>query len=91
MRTCFGVATCTHFRSTFRTARGTLKERDELAFDTEEAIKKRDAAAEERKKQSRGMVGETVKRGMAESKKLFLSVDFLTVFCRRSARARKRD
>jgi hypothetical protein len=39
-----------------------------LAFDTEEAEKKREAAAEERKRQSRSMVGETVKRGMAESK-----------------------
>lgn len=49
-----------------KTARNTLKERDELAFDTEEATKKREAAAEERKRQSRGMVGETIKRGMAE-------------------------
>jgi hypothetical protein len=51
-----------------RGARQTLKERDAIAFDSEEAIKKRAAAAEERRKQSRNMVGETVKRGLEESK-----------------------
>ncbi|PVG04772.1 hypothetical protein CPB86DRAFT_778063 [Serendipita vermifera] len=47
-------------------ARETIKERDEMAFDSEEAIKKREAAAEERKQQSRSMVGETIKKGLAE-------------------------
>jgi microfibrillar-associated protein 1 len=39
-----------------------------MAFDSEEANKKREAAAEERKQQSRNMVGETIKKGLAESK-----------------------
>ncbi|KAG8818651.1 hypothetical protein FRC17_010759 [Serendipita sp. 399] len=47
-------------------ARSTLKERDAAAFDSEEAVKKREAAAEERKKQSRNMVGESIKKGMEE-------------------------
>ncbi|CCA69164.1 related to microfibril-associated protein [Serendipita indica DSM 11827] len=46
--------------------RETLKERDAIAFDSEEAMKKREQAAEERKRQSVNMVGESIKRGMEE-------------------------
>ncbi|KAG8824944.1 hypothetical protein FRC19_000773 [Serendipita sp. 401] len=49
-----------------KTARATLKERDAAAFDSEETIKKREAAAEERKRQSRNMVGDSIKRGLEE-------------------------
>jgi microfibrillar-associated protein 1 len=68
VRARLSVSVTYWFSFEIRTARDTLKERDQLAFDTEEAEKKREAAAEERKRQSRSMVGETVKRGMAESK-----------------------
>ena len=44
-----------------------MKEQDGAAFDSEEAIKKREAAAEQRRKESRNMVGETIKRGLEES------------------------
>jgi microfibrillar-associated protein 1 len=44
-----------------------LKEQDGAAFESEEAIKKREAAAEQRRKESRNMVGETIKRGLEES------------------------
>jgi len=51
-----------------RRGRETLKERDADAFDSEEAIKKRETAAEERKRQSHKMVGETIKRALEESR-----------------------
>ena len=44
-----------------------MKERDAMAFDSEEAVKKREQAAEERMRQSVNMVGESIKRGMEES------------------------
>ena len=50
-----------------RQQRETLKERDAMAFDSEEAVKKREQAAEERMRQSVNMVGESIKRGMEES------------------------
>lgn len=50
-----------------RRARDALKEREGPAFDSEEAIKKREAAAEERRRQSRAMAGESIKRGLEES------------------------
>lgn len=48
-----------------------MKERDLQAFESEEATRKREAAAEERKKQSHNMVGEFIKRTLDESKSRF--------------------
>jgi hypothetical protein len=55
---------------TLRRARATVAERDAMAQDTEEAQKKKEAEAEERKKQSHDMVAESIRRELAESMRI---------------------
>ena len=50
-----------------RRGRATIAEKEALAEDTEEAIKKRELEAEERRKQSHEMVAESIRRELAES------------------------
>jgi hypothetical protein len=60
-----------------RRGRVTIAEREALAQDTEEALKKKEQEAEERRKQSHDMVAESIKRELAESERqLFLCRDF---------------
>ncbi|KAJ8507457.1 hypothetical protein ONZ45_g10174 [Pleurotus djamor] len=49
--------------------RGTIAERDALLNDTEEALKKKEQEAEERKKQSHDLVAESIRRELAEKQK----------------------
>ncbi|KAF8665070.1 hypothetical protein AX16_000538 [Volvariella volvacea WC 439] len=59
------------FRPVFvpKRARATIAERDAIAQDTEEALKKKEEEAEARKKQSHDMVAESIKRELAENEK----------------------
>ncbi|KAJ3485499.1 hypothetical protein NLI96_g4915 [Meripilus lineatus] len=59
------------FRPVFVPKRGrvTIAERDALAQDTEEAQKKKEAEAEERKQQSHNMVAESIRRELLEKEK----------------------
>ena len=50
-----------------RRGRVTITEKEQLAQDTEEALKKKEAEAEERKKQSHDMVAESIRRELLES------------------------
>ncbi|KAL0950478.1 hypothetical protein HGRIS_007290 [Hohenbuehelia grisea] len=56
------------FRPVFvpKRARATITARDALLEDTEEAIKRKELEAEERKKQSHDLVAESIKRELAE-------------------------
>ncbi|KAF9066568.1 splicing factor, Prp19-binding domain-containing protein [Rhodocollybia butyracea] len=49
--------------------RETIAERDKIAQDTEEAIKRREMELEERRKQSHDMVAESIRRELAEKEK----------------------
>lgn len=51
----------------YRRVRVTIAEREALAQDTEEAYQKKEAEAEERRKQSHDLVAESIKRELAES------------------------
>jgi microfibrillar-associated protein 1 len=53
--------------ASLRRARVTVVEKDLIAQDTEEATKRKEAEAEERKKQSHDMVAESIRRELAES------------------------
>ncbi|TCD65238.1 hypothetical protein EIP91_002946 [Steccherinum ochraceum] len=59
------------FRPVFVPKRGraTISEKEQLAQDTEEAIKRKEQEAEERKKQSHDMVAESIKRELLEKEK----------------------
>lgn len=48
-----------------------MAEETALAQDTEEALKRKEAEAEERRKQSHNMVAESIKRELAESTRMF--------------------
>lgn len=50
-----------------RRSRVTIAEKEALAEDTEEAIKRREAEAEERRRQSHDLVAESIRRELAES------------------------
>ena len=50
-----------------RRARVTITERDAMSQDTEEAIKKKEQEAEERRQQSHNLVADTIKRELLES------------------------
>lgn len=50
-----------------RRGRGTISEKEQLAQDTEEALKRKELEAEERKKQSHDMVAESIRRELLES------------------------
>lgn len=50
-----------------RRARATIAEKEAIAQDTEEAIKKKEDEAEERRRQSHDLVAESIKRELAES------------------------
>lgn len=50
-----------------RRARVTVAEKDAMAQDTEEAQRRKEAEAEERKKQSHDMVADSIRRELAES------------------------
>ncbi|EIW86347.1 hypothetical protein CONPUDRAFT_161109 [Coniophora puteana RWD-64-598 SS2] len=49
--------------------RATIAERDAMAQDTEDVLQQKEAAAEERKKQSHDMVAESIRRELAEKEK----------------------
>ncbi|GJE96789.1 microfibril-associated protein MFAP1 domain-containing protein [Phanerochaete sordida] len=59
------------FRPVFipKRARATVAEKDALAQDTEEAIKRKEEEAEERRRQSHNMVAESIKRELLEKEK----------------------
>ncbi|TFK76670.1 hypothetical protein BDN72DRAFT_753735, partial [Pluteus cervinus] len=59
------------FRPVFvpKRARATIAERELLAEDTEEAIKRKEEELEERRKQSHDLVAESIKRELAEKEK----------------------
>ena len=50
-----------------RRARATIGEKDVIAQDSEESLKRKEQEAEERRKQSHNMVAESIKRELAES------------------------
>ena len=58
---------CTHLLLGPRRARVTIAEKEAIAQDTEDALKRKEAEAEERRKQSHNMVAESIKRELAES------------------------
>lgn len=51
-----------------RRARATIAEKEAIAQDTEEALRKKELEAEERRKQSHDLVAQTIRRELAESK-----------------------
>lgn len=53
--------------ATYRRARATIAERESIAHDTEEALRKKELEAEERRKQSHDLVAESIRRELAES------------------------
>lgn len=55
-----------------RRGRVTINEKEQLAQDTEEALKRKELEAEERKKQSHDMVAESIKRELLESTSMSL-------------------
>ncbi|KAJ3506167.1 hypothetical protein NLJ89_g7016 [Agrocybe chaxingu] len=59
------------FRPVFvpKRARVTIAEKEAIAQDTEEALRKKEVEAEERKKQSHDLVAETIRRELAEKEK----------------------
>ncbi|KIY45295.1 hypothetical protein FISHEDRAFT_49658 [Fistulina hepatica ATCC 64428] len=60
-----------HFRPVFVPKRGrvTIAEKEALSQDSEEAIKKREREAEERRQQSHSLVADSIKRELAEKEK----------------------
>jgi hypothetical protein len=72
-----------------RRVRVTAAEKDAIAQDTEEALKRKEAEAEERKKQSHDMVAESIRRELAESMSqhfCYKRPDLLTVSLRGKGR-----
>ncbi|KDQ64375.1 hypothetical protein JAAARDRAFT_27997 [Jaapia argillacea MUCL 33604] len=59
------------FRPVFvpKRARATIAERESIAQDTEDLLKKKELEAEERRKQSHDLVAESIKRELAEKEK----------------------
>jgi microfibrillar-associated protein 1 len=55
----------------YRRARVTIAEKEALAQDTEEALKKKELESEERRKQSHDLVAESIRRELAESECFF--------------------
>lgn len=55
---------------TYRRARATIAEKEALAEDSEEAIKRKEQEAEERRKASHDMVAESIRRELLESESL---------------------
>ena len=51
----------------YRRGRVTIAEKEALAEDSEEAIKRKEQEAEERRKQSHDMVAESIRRELLES------------------------
>jgi len=51
----------------FRRGRSTILEKEFIAQDTEEALRKKELEAEERRKQSHDLVAESIRRELAES------------------------
>lgn len=66
-----------HTDSSSRRSRATIAEREALAEDTEEATKRKEAEAEERRKQSHDLVAESIRRELAESMLLSRLYPFL--------------
>ena len=65
-----------------RRVRATITERDALAQDTEEALKKKAKQSEERRKESHDLVAQTIKRELAESTSVCFSSTSITKFAR---------
>ena len=63
-----------HVYECYRRARVTIAEKEQIAQDTEEALRK-ELEAEERRQQSRDLVAESIRRELAEST-CFLSQDY---------------
>ncbi|KAF8167858.1 splicing factor, Prp19-binding domain-containing protein [Crassisporium funariophilum] len=59
------------FRPVFvpKRSRTTIAEKERIAQDTEEALRKKELEAEERRKQSHDLVGESIRRELAEKEK----------------------
>lgn len=57
-----------------------MLEREAEAQDTEEALRKKELEAEERRKQSHDLVAESIKRELAESKLLNICISINLIF-----------
>lgn len=55
------------FHISHRRGRVTVSEKEAIALDSEEATKKKELEAEERRKQSHDMVADSIRRELAES------------------------
>ena len=69
----------------FRRARETIAEREALAQDSEEAIKRKEKEAEERKKASHDLVAESIRRELLESAypyHAYVCLVFTPIICR---------
>ena len=64
-----------HVYECYRRARVTIAEKEQIAQDTEEALRKKELEAEERRQQSHDLVAESIRRELAEST-CFLSQDY---------------
>jgi len=63
-----------------RRNRVTVAERDQMALDTEEALKKKEQELEERRKQSHDLVAESIRRELLESESLrIISSNFISI------------
>lgn len=58
-----------------RRARETISEKETIAQDSEESLKRKEQEAEERRKQSHNMVAESIKRELAESEYNYLIIE----------------
>ena len=61
---------------TRRRARVTISARDAMAQDSAEALQKKEAEAEERRRESHNLVAESIRRELAESACLILRSQF---------------
>ena len=57
----------------------TIAEKESVAQDSEEVLRKKELEAEERRKQSHDLVAESIRRELAESNGLFLSCGFILI------------
>ncbi len=69
-----------HPKRISRRARATISEREALAEDTEEALKKKAQQAEDRRKESHDLVAQTIRRELAESAFFTFFVAFIADF-----------
>jgi len=64
---CFNISLNCELTIICRRARITIAEKEAIAQDTQEALARKEAGAEERRKQSHDLVAESIRRELAES------------------------